>query len=209
MGSRFLGLQNAIASFLNRVALGGGQASAGSASTITVPAAPTLSVTPGTGQNTLIFADGPNGGAPITAHNLYRGTASGAETLVGTILSGSPYVDTGLTNGVAYYYRLSAINAVGEGPLSAEASGTPISTTLALSPIVVRSGGAYLFTATRSGDTSSAASIPYTVAGVGGSPATAADFGGAFPTGTANFAAGSATAQISVPMSPSTTAIPG
>jgi hypothetical protein len=33
---------------------------------------------------------------------------------------------TGLTNGETYYYQLSAVNAVGEGPLSDEVHGTPI-----------------------------------------------------------------------------------
>ncbi len=99
-------------------ALGGGASS-------TVPAYPNLTVTPGNGQNTIAWTDGSTGGSPITGHKLYRSTSPGAEALLGTITTASPYVDTGLTNGTAYYYRLSATNAVGEGAQSAEVSATP------------------------------------------------------------------------------------
>ena len=36
-----------------------------------------------------------------------------------------PHADTGLTNGQTYYYQMSAVNAIGEGPKSAEVSATP------------------------------------------------------------------------------------
>src|SRR5205807_2180696 len=35
------------------------------------------------------------------------------------------YTDTAVTNGVTYYYQVSAVNSVGEGPRSNEASATP------------------------------------------------------------------------------------
>jgi hypothetical protein len=90
-----------------------------------VPAAPSLTLTAGVGQITLAWSDAGDGGSPITAHKLYRGTSAGGEVLLGTILSGSPYIDSGLTAGQAYFYSLSAVNALGEGPLSAEQSATP------------------------------------------------------------------------------------
>src|SRR5438552_7928578 len=35
------------------------------------------------------------------------------------------YTDATVTNGVTYYYQVSATNAIGEGPWSSEASATP------------------------------------------------------------------------------------
>jgi hypothetical protein len=95
-----------------------------------VPDAPTLAVSPGTAQNSISWTDGANGGSAITGHKLYRSTSAGftpsGANLVGTIMTGSPYLDTGITNGTTYYYRLSAVNSVGESGLSPEASGKPI-----------------------------------------------------------------------------------
>jgi len=66
-----------------------------------------------------------DGGSLILNYSIYRGTWSGGETLLTTIGVSTAYTDTGLTNGVMYYYRVSAINAVGEGPESNEAMATP------------------------------------------------------------------------------------
>lgn len=87
-----------------------------------VPGQPTLTVTPGNTQNSLAFTDT---GATSTSHQIYRGLTSGSETLLTSITSASPYVDTGLTNGQTYFYQVAASNATGQGPLSAEVSGTP------------------------------------------------------------------------------------
>lgn len=65
-----------------------------------------------------------DGGSPITNYTIYRGSAPGAETFLveaGNVLT---YVDTGLTSGKTYYYRVSARSAIGEGPKSNEASAT-------------------------------------------------------------------------------------
>ncbi|MCA9248043.1 MAG: hypothetical protein KDA42_13035, partial [Planctomycetales bacterium] len=53
----------------------------------------------------------------------------------------------------------------------------------------------YTFTVSRTGGTAGAVSVAYAVTGSGGNPAVAADFGGAFPSGTVNFADGDATPQ--------------
>ena len=65
-----------------------------------------------------------DGGSPIANYTIYRASAPGAETFlveVGNVLT---YIDTGLRSGRTYYYRVSAKNAVGEGPKSNEASAT-------------------------------------------------------------------------------------
>jgi hypothetical protein len=59
----------------------------------------------------------------------------------------------------------------------------------------------FTFTLTRTGDKATASSVQYAVTGSGTSPVDAADFGGAFPTGTATFAANSDTVTITIPVS--------
>src|SRR5438132_1363584 len=66
-----------------------------------------------------------NGGSPITNYRIYRGTSSNGETLKATIGNVLTYTDTSVTNGVTYYYQVSAMNGAGEGPRSNEASATP------------------------------------------------------------------------------------
>ncbi|HKC26893.1 MAG TPA: PKD domain-containing protein [Jatrophihabitans sp.] len=98
----------------------------------TAPGAPTaLTASGGSGQVSLTWsAPANNGGVDITSYRVYRGSSSGAETLLtsggcsglGAVLS---CTDTGLTNGRAYYYKVSAVNSIGEGPQSNEASATP------------------------------------------------------------------------------------
>ena len=88
----------------------------------TAPAAPTgLSATPGSGQVTLSW----NAVSGATSYKIYRSTASGAETLFQSGVATTSFLNTGLTNGTTYFYKVSAVNANGESPLSAEASATP------------------------------------------------------------------------------------
>jgi predicted phage tail protein len=89
------------------------------------PAAPVLSATAGNASVALTWTAPADGGAPITGYALYRGTAAGAESLVATLGSVTSYTDAGLKNGTTYYYRVSAVNGVGEGPLSNERSARP------------------------------------------------------------------------------------
>jgi titin len=99
-----------------------------SATPATVPGAPSLSsATAGSGQVTLVWsAPGSNGGSAITAYKVYRGTASGGETLLATVGTGTTYLDTAVTNNTTYWYQVSAVNTFGEGARSGEASATPV-----------------------------------------------------------------------------------
>jgi hypothetical protein len=66
-----------------------------------------------------------NGGSPVTNYSIYRGNASGGETFLTKIGNVTSYSDLGLTNAKWYYYKVKAKNAIGEGPLSSEASAIP------------------------------------------------------------------------------------
>jgi len=97
----------------------------------TVPGAPTgLTATGGTGQVSLSWqAPASNGGENITSYKVYRGTSSGTETLLTSggcsgLSTGLSCTDTGLTAGQTYYYKVSAVNGIGEGSQSNEASAT-------------------------------------------------------------------------------------
>ena len=92
------------------------------------PEAPTgLTATPGNSQITLGWsAPTSEGGSAITNYNIYRSTTSGGEAILDTIGNVLGYTDSGLTNGQTYFYRVSAVNAAGESPLSNEATATPV-----------------------------------------------------------------------------------
>ncbi len=60
-------------------------------------------------------------------YNVYRGTRAGGEssTPIATDLVGTSYVDTGLTNGTRYYYKVKAVNSKGLSAYSNEAGAAP------------------------------------------------------------------------------------
>jgi fibronectin type 3 domain-containing protein len=97
-----------------------------SATPVPAPAAPTgLTATGGDGTVALNWTASPG----ASTYNLYRGTIAGGEGDIPfkTEIDSTLYVDIGLTNGVTYYYEVTAMNAVGEGRPSNEASATPSS----------------------------------------------------------------------------------
>ncbi len=64
-----------------------------------------------------------------TSYNIYRGTTSGSvNNLIHTVNDGSiiSYTNTGLTKGTTYYYKVSAVNVIGESAKSVEKSVTLI-----------------------------------------------------------------------------------
>jgi fibronectin type 3 domain-containing protein len=93
----------------------------------TTPSAPrTLQASGGNAQVQLDWiAPSSDGGSPITNYRIYRGTTPGGEVFLDEIGNVLSYLDTAVTNGITYYYQVTALNALGEGPKSNEASATP------------------------------------------------------------------------------------
>lgn len=66
-----------------------------------------------------------NGGAAIEKYNIYRKNETGMWLLIGSVDGTvTKYTDTGLENGVEYFYYVTAVNPAGEGPISETASAT-------------------------------------------------------------------------------------
>ena len=102
----------------------GNWASADAIPAAILPAAPqSLAATVNNGQVTLTWAaPSDDGGSNITAYRIYRGTSAGAETWVANVTNVLTWTDLNVTAGTTYYYKVSAVNAVGEGPRSTETS---------------------------------------------------------------------------------------
>jgi hypothetical protein len=93
----------------------------------TTPSAPrSLLATGGDAQVQLNWiAPASDGGSPITNYRIYRGTTPGGEIFLDEIGNIRTYLDSGVINGQTYYYQVSAVNSLGEGPKSTEVSATP------------------------------------------------------------------------------------
>jgi hypothetical protein len=66
-----------------------------------------------------------DGGRAITGYRVYRATAPGVgDFLVDVAVP--PFDDTSVVNAVTYYYSVSAVNAIGEGPPTPEVEATPV-----------------------------------------------------------------------------------
>jgi alpha-tubulin suppressor-like RCC1 family protein/fibronectin type 3 domain-containing protein len=117
------------------------------ATPIAPPAAPTgLAAVPGNAQVSLSW----NAVSGATGYIVQRSTTSGGgyADFPGNTTAETTLVNTGLTNGTPYYYKVAATNAGGPGPFSAEAAATPV-TPLLPPPNPVRAvalnGGAALY----------------------------------------------------------------
>jgi hypothetical protein len=100
----------------------GGSSGAGGGTEATVPPAPTgLMATAGNAQVTLNW----NASSGATSYHVKRATVSGGPYTVTATTTVTNAVDTSLSNGTAYYYVVSAVNAAGESANSGEVSVTP------------------------------------------------------------------------------------
>ncbi|HUV24231.1 MAG TPA: fibronectin type III domain-containing protein, partial [Methanomassiliicoccales archaeon] len=102
---------------------------------IETPSAP-LSLSASSGDRTVTLTwikPADDGGSPISGYRVYRGTSSSYMPLF-TTLSGTLLIDSSVTNGVTYYYKVSAVNAVGEGDLTGTVSATPRSSSVVTVP---------------------------------------------------------------------------
>lgn len=89
------------------------------------PGAPTgVKAMPGNGVIQVSWDTCPEG--DFDHYELWRGSASGNETLLQDNLTDPNYLDTGLTNGVSYYYKVRAVDQSGNiSSYSAEVSCRP------------------------------------------------------------------------------------
>jgi fibronectin type 3 domain-containing protein len=99
-------------------------------STVAPPAAPTgltasaTAINTGTPQVVLTW----NASAGATSYRVYRSTSGNGEggTPLASAITALTFTDTTGVFGTTYFYKVSAVNAGGESPLSAEASATPL-----------------------------------------------------------------------------------
>lgn len=113
---------------------------------------PSVTATAGDTQITVNWGVPSTGGLLLSGYIVERSSGLSGYATVGTT-SGSvrTFVDTGLTNGTTYSYRVIATNAMGNGPSSVPASAIPVTTSatvLVSSDTSVDAGSAVTFTAT-------------------------------------------------------------
>ena len=90
------------------------------------PKLDSASVDPLTGNVHLTWEAPDNGGSALTAYNIYRGTAAGAETLYDSIpATRTTYADTGVNASATFYYYVTAVNAAGESGHCGELAASP------------------------------------------------------------------------------------
>lgn len=80
-----------------------------------------------------------DGGSPILSYRVHGGDAPGATTLLAET-SQLSFTDHDIAPGATRWYRVSAVNSPGEGPLGLEVAGTPPTVPSAPGPLDARQG---------------------------------------------------------------------
>jgi len=101
------------------------EASATPTGSVTIPSVPSgLMASPGNAQVSLTW----NGSNGATSYNVKRATTTGGPYTQVAAPTATGFTDTGLTNGITYYYVVSAVNTAGESSNSTQISATPAAT---------------------------------------------------------------------------------
>ncbi|MBN1389314.1 MAG: fibronectin type III domain-containing protein [Candidatus Thermoplasmatota archaeon] len=66
-----------------------------------------------------------DGGFPIAWYDVFRGTVSSDLKMIFRVHDGESHFDETVTNGITYYYQVTALNKVGQGPPSSLVSAMP------------------------------------------------------------------------------------
>jgi len=73
------------------------------------------------------LAPSDNGGSAVKGYKVYRDTTPSPTTLIQTLENVTTFTDSGLTAGTVYYYRVKAVNSIGDSNFSNEANFTGLS----------------------------------------------------------------------------------
>jgi len=175
-------------------------------SVTTVPNAPVLSTTGNTDTTISISWTAPaNGGSTITGYTYQWSTNNFVSIIESTSVSGSTNSATisGLSVSISYNIRVFATNAIGNSAFSnvlTVATSAPPATvpTISINDISNTEGNSgtktFVFTVTRSGDTTSSSSVNFATAG--GTATAGSDY--VSNSGTLNFAASETTRTITI-----------